>query len=528
MLNSLKDQLHGISRRGLFRQGGLLAATGLLTKTGAAAPVTKTGGTVYDAIGVRPLINARGTYTIISGSQSLPEVKAAMLEASKHYVNLDELMEGVSARLAELTKAEWGIVTAGCAAALTHATAACIAGADPEKMQRLPDLTGLKNEVIMPRHSRNVYDHAVRTLGVKIIEVDTAEQLQAAFNPRTAMVLVLASPAADQGPLSTENVARVAKSHGVPLIVDAAAETLTTPSKHLLRGATMVAYSGGKCMRGPQAAGLLLGPKNLLKAAWLNSAPHHAFGRALKVGKEEIMGMLAAVEMWQKRDHDAEWKRWELWNGEIASSVTKIPGVTTEIHQPEDLSNHAPMLEVKWDGAALGITGREVEKILFNGNPRITIGGASGTRPENMRSSVTVMPYMMMPGDSKIVADALYAVMSKPPQITAPAAPSGTPSDIDGQWNVHLEFVSGSASHSLTFEQKDNMLRGTHRGDVLSGDLQGSVHGNQVSFRSDHKIQGTSLGYDFKGTVDGNAMHGTVVMGEYGEARWSATRHKYA
>jgi len=296
MMNSLKNQWQGISRRGLFRQGGLLAAAGLLPKHIAAAPATKAGGSVYDAIGVRPIINARGTFTIISGSQSLPEVKAAMLEASKHYVHMDELMEGVSARLAEITKAEWAIVTGGCAAALTHATAACIAGADPEKMQRLPNLTGLKNEVIMPRYSRNVYDHAVRTLGVKIIEVDSAEQLEKAFKARTAMVLILSSPPADQGPLGTENVARIAKAKGVPLMVDAAAEVLTIPNKHLLRGATMVAYSGGKCLRGPQAAGLLLGPKPLLKAAWLNSAPHHAFERALKVGKEEIMGMLAAVE----------------------------------------------------------------------------------------------------------------------------------------------------------------------------------------------------------------------------------------
>ena len=530
MLNSLKDQFQGISRRGLFRQGGLLAAIGLLPKHQlmAAAPATKAGGTVYDAIGVRPIVNARGTFTIISGSQSLPEVKAAMLEASKHYVHLDELMEGVSARLAELTKAEWGIVTAGCAAALTHATAACIAGADPEKMQRLPNLTGLKNEVIVPTHSRNVYDHAIRTLGVKMINVDTAEQLEAAFNARTAMVMVLASPAAEKGPLSFENVARVAKAKGVPLIVDAAAETLTVPNKYLTRGATMVAYSGGKCLRGPQAAGLLLGPKPLLKAAWLNSAPHHAFGRALKVGKEEIMGMLAAVEMWQKRNHDAEWKQWEMWNGEIAASVARIPGVTSEIHQPEDLSNHAPTLHIQWDGAALGITGREVEKILMQGTPRITVGGAGGNRPDNMRSSVTVMPYMMMPGDARIVADALYAVMSKPPQLTNPPVPSGAPADVDGQWGIHLEFISGSADHNLIFEQKAGKLRGTHHGDILSGDLRGAVQGNQVNFRSAHKIQGTSLGYDFTGTVEGDSMHGTVAMGEYGEAKWTATRHRYA
>ena len=194
MLNSLKDQFQGISRRGLFRQGGLLAATGLLPRhlVSAAPATTKPGSTIYDAIGVRPIINARGTFTIISGSQSLPEVKAAMLEASKNYVHMDELMDGVSARLAEITKAEWGIVTAGCAAALTHATAACIAGADPEKMQRLPNLTGLKNEVIVPTHSRNVYDHAIRTLGVKMINVDTAEELERAFNKNTAMVMVLA------------------------------------------------------------------------------------------------------------------------------------------------------------------------------------------------------------------------------------------------------------------------------------------------------------------------------------------------
>ncbi len=528
MLNSLKDQLQGISRRGLFRQGGLLAAAGLLPKHLAAAATTKSGGTVYDAIGVRPIINARGTFTIISGSQSLPEVKAAMLEASKHYVHLDELMDGVSARLAEITKAEWAIVTAGCAAALTHATAACIAGADPEKMQRLPTLNGLKNEVIVPRHSRNVYDHAIRTLGVKMITVDTPEQLDAAFNARTAMVMVLASPAAEKGPLSMENVARVAKAKGVPLIVDAAAETLTIPNKYLTRGATMVAYSGGKCLRGPQAAGLLLGPKPLLKAAWLNSAPHHAFGRALKVGKEEIMGMLAAVEMWQKRDHDAEWKQWEMWNDEIAKSVTRIPGVTTQIHQPEDLSNHAPTLQIRWDGAALGITGREVEKTLMQGTPRITVGGASGARPDNMRSSVTVMPYMMMPGDAKIVADALYAVISKPPQFSNPPVPSGAPAVIDGQWSAHLEFVSGSADHNLVFEQKENKLRGTHHGDILSGDLRGTVQGNQVNFRSNQRIEGQMLSYDFTGTVDGDTMHGTVAMAEYGEARFTATRHHYA
>jgi L-seryl-tRNA(Ser) seleniumtransferase len=166
-----------ISRRNLLKSSGMLALGGAIPIKDAAAltvaslPDThplQTGSTLYESIGVRPIINCRGTFTIISGSQTLPEVKKAMDEASRHYVQMDELMEAVSKRLAEITHAEWGIVTAGCAAAITHATAACIAGSDPEKMQRLPNLTGLKNEVIMPRASRNVYDHATRMLGVRL------------------------------------------------------------------------------------------------------------------------------------------------------------------------------------------------------------------------------------------------------------------------------------------------------------------------------------------------------------------------
>jgi L-seryl-tRNA(Ser) seleniumtransferase len=188
------------TRRKLFRQGGLLAAFGFF-RPGAAqtarvanAGALQIGPNIYESIGVRPIVNCRGTFTIITGSQSLPEVKRAMDEASRHYVHLDELMEAVGKRLAELTKSEWGIVTAGCAAAITHATAACIAGTDPEKMQQLPDLSGLKNEVIMPRYSRNVYDHAARMTGVKIVEVETPEQLERAINPKTAMAMILACP----------------------------------------------------------------------------------------------------------------------------------------------------------------------------------------------------------------------------------------------------------------------------------------------------------------------------------------------
>src|SRR4030095_12139356 len=368
-LEKLRGPWAGFSRRDLFRQGGLLAAAqafGGSVRQAVAAPMDF-GADMYRSIGVRPVINARGTFTIITGSQTLPEVKRAMDQASRGFVNMDELMDGVGKRLAELTGAEWGIVTAGCCAAITHCTASAIAGGNPERMQRLPNLAGLKNEVVVPAYSHNVYDHAVRMLGVKLVIVREKAELESAFNERTAMVYILGGPG-DEGPLGTQVIAEVAKRKNVPVLVDAAAEILTLkPNVHLQRGASAVAYSGGKCIRGPQAAGLLLGEKTLLQAAWLNSAPHHAIGRSMKVGKEEIMGMLAAVEMWVKRDHKAEWAQWEGWLDVIATSVKRVGGVTTKVNQPSaDLSNRTPELQIQWDGAKLGITGQEVGKMLLD------------------------------------------------------------------------------------------------------------------------------------------------------------------
>ncbi|MEN6533566.1 MAG: hypothetical protein ABFD89_07880 [Bryobacteraceae bacterium] len=523
--------LPGVTRRDLFRSGGLAAAAGLL-RGASQQPTTpegaglRIGPNIYQSIGVRPVINCKGTFTIISGSLSLPEVKQAEDEASRHYVHLDELMDGVGRRLAELTGAEYGIVTAGCAAALTHATSACIAGADPEKLQRLPNLQGLKNEVIIPRYSRNVYDHAVRMLGVRIVEADNIEEFEAAFTERTAMVMVLAGPG-DDGPLGTEPICRIARRKNVPVIVDAAAERLTIPNLHLGRGAHMVAYSGGKCLRGPQCAGLLLGQKDLLRAAWLHSAPHHAFGRSLKVGKEEIMGMLAAVEMWVKRDHKAEWKEWETWLDRIASEVTKVEGVTTEVLQPQGLSNNAPRLRIAWDGAKLGITGKEIADVLWNQEPRIILGEASGDSHDDMASAAVIMPYMMMPGDDKVVAGQLRELLAHPPKVERTPYPMDSPLQVAGQWDARVEFFLGTGEHSLVFEQDGGKLVGTHRGDILSGELRGRVDGNEIRFRSSMPYEGTRLSYRFEGKIDGDAMRGTVSMDEYGVANWTAQRHTY-
>src|SRR5262249_47656481 len=245
-----------MSRRDLMRTGrnvcGALAAAAWLPgsrgparstmSTPPAVPATDSAD-VYKAIGVRPLINARGTYTIISGSLILPEVRAAMDAAAAHYVHLDELTDAIGARLATLTGAEWGLVTSGCAAALTHGTAACVAGGNPDLHVRIPHLAGFaRDEVIIPKHSRNVYDAAVRAIGVRVLEVTTPAELEAAVGPRTAMVYILAGPEADASPLDLKTIAGVTRTRGVPVLVDAAAEILTIPNVHLGNGATLVAY----------------------------------------------------------------------------------------------------------------------------------------------------------------------------------------------------------------------------------------------------------------------------------------------
>ncbi|HYW43094.1 MAG TPA: hypothetical protein VE959_09575 [Bryobacteraceae bacterium] len=528
--NKVKEPWTHFNRRDLFRRGGLLAAAQALGGSfkAVAAPL-EIGPNMYRSIGVRPLINARGTFTIITGSQTLPEVKRAMDEASRGFVQMDELMDAVGRRLAELSGAEWGIVTAGCAAGLTHCATAAIAGGNPERMQRLPNVAGLKSEVVVPAYSHNVYDHAIRMPGAKLVLVRDRAELEPAFNDRTALVYILAGPQ-DDGPLGTRVVAEVARRKGVPVVVDAAAEILTLkPNVHLARGANVVAYSGGKCIRGPQAAGLLLGDKSFLQAAWINSAPHHAFGRSVKVGKEEIMGMLAAVEMWVKRDHKAEWAEWEARLNSIAAAVKKIDGVSTRVNQPSaDLSNRTPELMVQWDGAKLGITGQEVNQILMDTDPRINLARASGSRSGNMASMVAVVPYQMMPGDEKVVAERLYALLSKPPKIEPPPpTPQGQPATLAGQWELRMDFVYGSANHKLVFEQDGTRLTGTHEGEFASGDLTGSVAADTVRFQSSLPTDGTRVSFQFTGKVENGKMSGTVGLGEYGDARWSAVKHQY-
>ena len=550
MLQSLKNTL---SRRELFRWSGLLTAPALFrpsaaaggsldeasqarNRAAAASPAQDTvtdprpGRNVYQSIGVRPLINARGTFTIISGSLMLPEVRAAIDSAARQHVHLDELMQAIGGRLAELTKAEWGMVSSGCAAGLTHATAACVAGGNPDLHIRIPNLSGFpKDEVIIPRHSRNVYDAAVRAVGVRVVDVGTVEELEAAFGPRTAMVYILAGPNADTGPLNTAAIAAIARQRNVPVLVDAAAEILTVPNVHLDNGATLVGYSGGKCLRGPQSAGLLLGRKDLVQAAWIHSAPHHGFARSMKVGKEEAIGMLMAVEMWTRRDHKEEWSRWLAWLDHIAAQVSRIDGVTTAITETTELSNRTPGLTIRWDAARLGVTGAAVAKHLMDTEPRIATPGG---RDRDGLTSISITPYQMSPGDEKIVAARLHATLANPPAsirtAAAPAAPASPAADLSGRWNVRVEYAASAATHLLHLKQAGTRVEGTHQGDFVSRDLSGTIEGDRVQLSSNYaERNGDALSFRFTGTVAGNEMTGSLDMGEYLTARWTAKRHEY-
>src|SRR5436190_14519908 len=339
---------------------------------------------IFQSIGVEPIINCRGTFTIIGGSVERPEVRKAMEAASKDFVQYDELADGIGKRLAELTGAEWGMVSSGCAAGMKHVTAACVTGGNPEKLIRIPDLSGFdKTEVVIPRSSRNLYDHAIRNIGVKIIEVTTPEELEKALNSRTAMIYIMAFDEAQPNqPLSLANIAKIAQPHKIPILVDAAAEVLTIPNVHLQGGADVVVYSGGKAICGPQCAGLLLGDKDILMSAWQASSPHHGPGRDNKVGREEMIGMLAAVEAWTTMDHPAQWNKWLAWLDTISKKLTSLEGIKANVHEPKELSNHSPFLVVSWDPAKWNLTGEEVAEQLGRTSPRIAVGSGGKNRKE--------------------------------------------------------------------------------------------------------------------------------------------------
>ena len=500
--------------------GSVLPMEAILSSArGPLAP----GENIYQSIGVDPVINCVGTYTIIGGSVERPEVVSAMHDAAGYFIQYDELAFGIGRRLADITGAEWGMVSAGCAAGMKHVTAACVTGGNPEKLVRIPDLTGFdKTEVVIPRRSRNAYDHSIRNIGVKIITVDTPEELEKSLSSRTAMIYMMANNevAADQ-PFSLESIAKMAKPLNIPILVDAAAEDLTIPNVHLQRGATVVAYSGGKAICGPQCAGLLLGKKDILMSAWQASSPHHGPGRDNKVGKEEMMGMLAAVEAWIKRDHVEKMKTWHTYLENISKRLSSVKGVTCTIREPRGLSNHSPSLIISWDPESLNINGMDVAEELASNQPRIAVHNTY--LDDSGKTSVNISSGQMQPGNDKIVGDRIYEILSrknqKPKEMSAPVA------NMAGRWDVDIEFYSSKSQHTFFIEQDGNWINGSHKGDFTMRDMYGIIDGNQIKLSSSERQPGDNVPFVFYGTAAADSMEGKIYMGEYIAAKFTAKRH---
>ena len=385
---------------GLPLVGGFIEATAM---PATAAP-RNAGRDYFRELGVRPFINAAGTYTAMTASLMPSEVVEAIAYAATQYVMLDELHDSVGARIATLLHCEAAMVTSGAASALTLATAGVLTGTDSRKAVELPNLAGMKSEVIIQKSHRFGYDHAVRNCGVRLVEVETREDMARAINPQTAMMLFYNNNNME-GKIRDEEFAQIGRQRGVPTLNDAAADVPPVDNlwKYTKMGFDLVAFSGGKGLRGPQSAGLLLGRKELIAAARLNAPPNgNTVGRGMKVNKEEMVGMLAALELYLAKDHAAEQREFEARAEAIRSAVTAVPGINAEIFVPE-IANHVPHVRISWDAAAKRMTPTDAVNRLRAGEPSI------GTRSEG--DALVIGVWMMRPGDEKIVARRLRDVL---------------------------------------------------------------------------------------------------------------------
>jgi D-glucosaminate-6-phosphate ammonia-lyase len=382
--------------------GGFAAA---LAGTAAAAPGAKRRRDYFKELGIRPFINAAGTYTVMTASLMLPEVMEAIGYASKHFVMIDELHDRIGQRIATLLKCEAAMVTSGAASALTLGTAAVLTGRDGQKIASLPNLAGMKSEVIIQKSHRFGYDHAVRNCGVRLVEVETPEELERAISDKTAMMLFLNNNN-KEGRIQDELFVQLGKKHGIPTINDAAADVPPVDNfwKYTKMGFDLVTFSGGKGIRGPQSAGLLLGRKDLIEAARLNAPPNgNSVGRGMKVNKEEMLGMLVALEVFLEKDHERERREFDRRAEVIRSVAAVVPGLKAEVFVPE-IANHVPHVRLSWEGAD-EVAASAAVKAMREGEPSIGI--------RNEGNTLVVGVWMMRPGEDKIVARRLRQVLGK-------------------------------------------------------------------------------------------------------------------
>jgi len=378
---------------------------------GASTPVSGFGqtGNPYEELGVTTVINCEGTMTMLGGSLPHRELEAVMTMAGRHFVSIPELEVAAGKRIAEMLKLPDGytaLVTSGAAAAIQSGLAGILTGGNEALIQQLPDLTGMKSEVIIQKSHRNPFDHQLRSTGIKLIVIETADQLRAAVSERTAM-MHFSNFANAAGQIKVEEWVKLAKQYNIPCMNDAAADT--PPVSHLWdytnMGYDLVTFSGGKAIRGPQCAGLLVGRKDMVANALLNNSPHEdTLGRSQKVGKEEILGMVKALELFLAEDHEALAKEWQNQLEGISNELKKVPGVSTSFFVP-DIANHVPHMRITWDAARISLTPPQASKLLRSSKPSIAIGGGEG------RPGLSMSSFMLQPGEDKIVAEQLSRLL---------------------------------------------------------------------------------------------------------------------
>ena len=413
-----------ISRRKLLRTGGQAFIAGGIAVCGGPALEAKSsskasakGVDYYQKLGVTPFINAAGTYTVLSASTMPEEVQAAISLAARQPVNLNELLDASGEYLAKRLRCEAALVTAGAAAALVVGTAACVTRGNDSAILNIPtDMSALKNEVIIQKAHRYGYDHALRNCGIRFVEVETLEQYEQAFNDHTVMTHFFN---AGEGQISREDWVRVAHQHGIPCFNDAAADVppISNLWNYTQMGFDLVTFSGGKGLRGPQCTGLLLGRKDLIEAAKKNNSPNsNTIGRGMKVAKEEIIGLVAAVDWFLSQDDAAMEAEYRKRAERIAGQLKNIPTVQTQVFIPTVAANHVPHLLITYDQNRIQITGAEVMKKMREGKPRIELNPSTGGAPASAGlpggpNTIVVGVWMMQPGEDAIVAKRLQKVL---------------------------------------------------------------------------------------------------------------------
>src|SRR6266567_1004368 len=391
-----------LTRRRLLKTAAMSPAAAAAA-TGAALTASSPSS-LYAKLGVKPVINGVGVVTVLGGSIMPPEVVRAMEEASRYFVSLPDLEKKVGARIADLLQAPAAMVTCGAASAIAVGTAACLSQGDPAKLRQLPNRQGIRFEVIQQKSHRSGYEHQMELCGAKIVTVETRKELEAAINDKTGMMFFLNKGERD-GEIKSGDFVKIGKERGVPTMNDAASDA--TPKENLWKytklGFDLVIFSGGKALRGPQSSGLLLGRKDLIEASLPAMSPFGGIGRGMKVGKEELCGLLAAVERYLKVDHEAEFRELEARVASIRAALKGIAGVQTDRHVPA-IANEVPHVTVEWDESSRGLSSQQVSDKLLAGDPPIHV-----QRPGKGQLLISV--WMMRGDEHKLVGRRLREIL---------------------------------------------------------------------------------------------------------------------